>query len=175
MTDLRIKRIYEPADPADGYRVLVDRLWPRGLSRDRAELDDWLRGVAPSPSLRTWWGHDPARLDEFADRYRAELDDNPAVDGLLADLHRQRRVTLLYAARDPRINHATILRDYLLERAAAGLRLAGPAEPEGGDPACWLERVCPQCGAMIEGPDGTACWNCGWTGDAGSSEQEADG
>ena len=80
MDRVRIKRVYDAPDPADGYRVLVDRLWPRGVSRDRAALDEWAKGVAPSPALRTWWNHDPARMDEFARRYRAELDAEPAVD-----------------------------------------------------------------------------------------------
>jgi uncharacterized protein YeaO (DUF488 family) len=113
--EIQTKRVYDLPGPDDGYRVLVDRLWPRGVSRARASLDEWLKDVAPSPQLRTWWDHDPARLAEFTDRYRAELDHNPAI-GTLADLrHDHPRVTLLYAARDPQVNHATVLRDYLLE------------------------------------------------------------
>lgn len=112
---MRIKRVYDPADPGDGCRVLVDRLWPRGVSHERAATDVWLKDVAPSPALRTWWGHDPERLDEFASRYRAELETNPAVDALRDALRRHQVVTLLYAARDPRVNHATVLRDFLLE------------------------------------------------------------
>jgi uncharacterized protein YeaO (DUF488 family) len=113
VTDVLIKRVYDPPTPDDGYRVLVDRLWPRGVSRDRAELDAWLKDIAPSPQLRTWWGHDPAELDEFTRRYRAELNRNPAVDELRESLEQHPRVTLMYAARDQNVNHAAVLRDYL--------------------------------------------------------------
>ncbi|MFT4295265.1 MAG: DUF488 family protein [Micropruina sp.] len=109
----RIKRVYEPAETSDGYRVLVDRLWPRGLSKDAAALDRWLPEAAPSTELRTWWHHDPELLDEFAARYRAELDANPAVDTLRAIGRTHPRVTLLYGARDSRLNQAAVLRDYL--------------------------------------------------------------
>lgn len=108
-----IKRIYEPAAAADGYRVLVDRLWPRGVSKEAAELDAWMKEVAPSTGLRTWWQHDPRRFDDFADRYRHELDGSPALASL-RELWRSRpRLTLLYAARDPNCNHAIVLRDLL--------------------------------------------------------------
>ena len=109
----RIKRVYETAEPADGYRVLVDRLWPRGLSKDAAALDQWLPEVAPSAELRKWWNHDPDRLDEFATRYRAELDANPAAESLREIGREHESVTLLYGARDPRLNQAVVLRDYL--------------------------------------------------------------
>lgn len=108
-----IKRIYEPADPADGFRVLVDRLWPRGVSKARADLGLWLKEVAPSTELRTWWDHDPARLAEFTARYRAELDQNPAVGELVDILDSHPVVTLLYGAHDPVLNQAAVLRDYL--------------------------------------------------------------
>ena len=114
MATLRIKRVYEPPEAADGYRVLVDRLWPRGLSRERAALDEWLTDVAPSPGLRTWWDHDPARLDEFARRYRAELDGSPALGILRQRLAEQDPVTLVFAARDVHVNHAAVLRDHVL-------------------------------------------------------------
>jgi len=108
----RIKRVYEDWAADDGERVLVDRLWPRGLSRERARLDDWVKEVAPTPDLRTWFGHDAERFDEFAVRYRAELDGNDAVEELRTR-GSHGTVTLLYAAHDPRINHAVVLRDYL--------------------------------------------------------------
>ena len=114
---LRLKRAYEEPRPEDGYRILVDRLWPRGLSRPRAELDAWDKDVAPSPSLRTWWGHDPERLGEFGERYRAELAENPALDELRTSLQEHPVVTLVYGARDPEVNHAVILREVLLEEA----------------------------------------------------------
>lgn len=111
---LVIKRIYAPAEPEDGYRVLVDRLWPRGVSRERAALDLWMKDIAPSPALRTWFGHDPARFSEFRHRYIAELDANAeAVGALLAVCGRPGAVTLLYAAKDPSVNHALVLRDYM--------------------------------------------------------------
>lgn len=116
-TQPTIKRIYEPAAASDGFRVLVDRLWPRGISKQKADLGLWLKEIAPSTDLRTWWDHDPARLDEFATRYRAELDQNPAVAELTAVLEAHPVVTLLYGARDPVLNQAAVLRDYL-----AGLR-----------------------------------------------------
>lgn len=112
-----IKRAYDDASPDDGYRVLVDRLWPRGVSREHAGIHLWLKAVAPSPELRTWWNHDPARLDEFATRYRAELATVPdASDGVaqlraIAAAHDP--LTLVYGARDPEVNHAAVLRDYL--------------------------------------------------------------
>lgn len=110
---LQLKRVYDPPEPGDGFRVLVDRLWPRGLSRERAELDLWLKEIAPSPRLRTWWNHDPARFDEFADRYRAELAGGPALEELRGVLAAHATVTLLYAARDRDVNHAAVLRDVL--------------------------------------------------------------
>ena len=108
-----IARVYEPFAEQDGYRVLVDRLWPRGMTHERAHLDDWLKAVAPSPELRTWFGHRAVRFEEFATRYRAELDGNPAVDVLRAAISAHARVTLLYGAHDPKVNHAVVLRDYL--------------------------------------------------------------
>lgn len=110
---LRLRRVYDAPVPDDGFRVLVDRLWPRGLSKQRAAVDRWIKEVAPSPELRTWWGHDPARADEFAARYRAELDENPAVAELRELCETHAVVTLLYGARDPELNHAVVLRAYL--------------------------------------------------------------
>ena len=114
-----IKRAYSEPAPSDGYRVLVDRLWPRGVSRERAALDLWLRDAAPSPELRTWWNHDTERFSEFAERYRAELDSHAetvaAVEQLRQLARTQATVTLVYGARDPAVNHAAVLRDYLAE------------------------------------------------------------
>lgn len=114
--NVRIKRVYEAAAERDGTRVLVDRLWPRGLSKAEAELDAWAKQLAPSPELRKWFGHDPQRFDRFAERYRRELVGNRShVEALLAGFDRRRRLTLLYAAKDPVINHAAVLRDFLVE------------------------------------------------------------
>ena len=107
------KRIYDPAERDDGYRVLIDRLWPRGVSRERAQLDDWARELAPSSELRMWFHHDPERFDEFRSRYREELRERrPQVE----DLRRRARdgpVTLLYAARDREHNDAVVLEELL--------------------------------------------------------------
>jgi uncharacterized protein YeaO (DUF488 family) len=113
-----IKRIYEPAGEGDGVRVLVDRLWPRGVSKQDAALDRWLKEIAPTPELRAWFGHEPGRFEEFADRYRAELEGNPALDCLLDIVREAESVTLLYAARDPDCNHAAVLRDFTRDALA---------------------------------------------------------
>ncbi|MBF9520462.1 MarR family transcriptional regulator [Mycobacteroides chelonae] len=108
------KRIYETPDPSDGYRVLVDRLWPRGVSKAAAQVDLWFKDIAPSPDLRVRWHHAPAEeWATYADEYRAELASNPAVD-TAHELEREHgTVTLLYAAKDPEHNHAIVLRDFL--------------------------------------------------------------
>ena len=113
MGQVDIKRVYEQAADGDGVRILVDRLWPRGVSKERAALSGWLKDVAPSPDLRRWWHHDPDRFDDFARRYRTELDDNPALGDLLSIAREHDRTTLVYAAKDPAVNHALILRDYI--------------------------------------------------------------
>ncbi|RDE10052.1 DUF488 domain-containing protein [Pelagibacterium lacus] len=110
-----IKRAYEPADKEDGYRVLVDRLWPRGLHKDDAALDEWLKDVAPSTELRKWFNHDPERFPEFRRRYRKELSDNPDVEKLAA-LAKKGKLTLVYSARDETHNQARVLAEYLAER-----------------------------------------------------------
>lgn len=109
----RIKRVYEPLQGSDGTRVLVDRLWPRGITKARAHVDLWLKEIAPSPGLREWFGHDPGRWTEFRRRYRAELLDMDATVTRLEDLAALGRVTLIYAAHDPVHNHAVVLADYL--------------------------------------------------------------
>jgi uncharacterized protein YeaO (DUF488 family) len=114
-----MKRVYDAAAASDGYRVLVDRLWPRGVSKERAELDEWAKDVAPSPGLRAEWHHAGGeRFDEFAARYRAELDENPAAEALLATGREHDRVTLLFGARDERVNHAAVLLEWLAEHGA---------------------------------------------------------
>lgn len=110
---IAIKRIYAPAGAADGYRVLVDRLWPRGVRKEDAALDGWLREVAPSPALRRWFGHEPSRWEGFRHRYAAELDTLADHWRPLAERAARHRVTLLYAARDEEHNHALALKSYL--------------------------------------------------------------
>lgn len=117
-----IKRVYEPAAAGDGFRVLVDRLWPRGVSKGRAELDLWDKDVAPSPELRTEWHHAADRVgdfEHFAARYRAELDENAAAEALLALGREHDRVTLLFGARDEQANHAEVLLEWLANHGAA--------------------------------------------------------
>ena len=111
--EIRVKRIYDPPEPADGYRLLVDRIWPRGVSKESASLDTWMKEVGPSSELRRWFGHDPSRWDEFKRRYAVELD---ARGGLVAEIlarARDQPVTLLYSARDPDHNQAVALAEYL--------------------------------------------------------------
>jgi len=111
--DIRTKRIHDPPDAADGARVLVDRLWPRGMRKEAAALTLWLKDIAPSPALRQWFGHDPARWPEFTRRYRAQLAANPDSLARLGELARTGRVTLLYGVRDRVHNHARVLADVL--------------------------------------------------------------
>jgi uncharacterized protein YeaO (DUF488 family) len=110
---LHLKRIYEPVSSTDGQRVLVDRLWPRGVKRDAAVLDEWLKDIAPTAELRKWFGHDPARWEEFARRYRKELDGNPAMVGRLRQALARGDVTLLYGARDEEHNQARVIARYM--------------------------------------------------------------
>lgn len=124
---VRIKRAYEPARPADGHRVLVNRLWPRGVSKDQAHLDEWLKGISPSDALRKWFGHDPRRWAEFRERYLSELDA-PDAHALLEGLVRRASrgtVTLVYSAHDELHNDAVVLAEELSRRLARSQR---PAE-----------------------------------------------
>jgi uncharacterized protein YeaO (DUF488 family) len=110
---LDIKRVYEPVSRTDGARVLVDRVWPRGVSKKAAGLTLWLKDVAPSTALRKWFNHDPERWDEFRKRYGAELKDNPEAVNQLKDLLKKGRVTLLYSAKDTDHNQAKALAQHL--------------------------------------------------------------
>jgi uncharacterized protein YeaO (DUF488 family) len=111
--DIRVKRAYEPAAPADGYRVLVDRLWPRGVSKSRAKLDEWAKELAPSAELRVWFGHQPGRFTEFRGRYTDELRQHRPRLTELRRRARTGRLTLVYAARDDKHNEAIVLADIL--------------------------------------------------------------
>jgi uncharacterized protein YeaO (DUF488 family) len=108
--EVAVKRIYDKRSPDDGLRVLVDRLWPRGVSRRRAALDEWMAELAPSTALREWFGHEPSRWAEFQRRYRAELRSRGEAIEALRRLATAKRVTLLYAARDPLHNNAEVLK-----------------------------------------------------------------
>jgi uncharacterized protein YeaO (DUF488 family) len=109
---LMLKRAYAPAEPGDGQRVLVDRIWPRGVSKSEAHIDLWIKAVAPSTTLRKWFGHDPARWTEFRVRYREELNANPAVEEL-RQVMAKGPVTLVYGAKDTQHNQAVALAEYL--------------------------------------------------------------
>ena len=110
---IKLKRVYESPSPQDGLRVLVDRLWPRGLSKQDAAVDIWLKDIAPSPALRRWFGHDPAKWTEFQRRYRNELEKNPSAVEELKRQIGQADTTLLYAAKDVDHNHAIVLQRFI--------------------------------------------------------------
>jgi len=142
MAEIRVRRVYEAPSPADGARVLVDRIWPRGLRKDAARLTEWAKDAAPSTELRQWYGHDPKKHEEFRRRYLDELSGRPqrAELGKLRALAAAGPVTLLTATRDVDISQAAVLAQVLRQ----------PIEPAetGGDAACWANQVCPDCGAI---------------------------
>ena len=147
--DIRVRRVYDDHEPQDGTRVLVDRIWPRGLRKDAAHLDEWAKDVAPSTGLRTWYGHDPAKFGEFCRRYTAELAQGEprAARDRLAALAAAGPVTLLTATRDVEHSQAEVLAQ-LLRRQAGGESAEGPGAAEGGEAACYAHLVCPECGAV---------------------------
>ncbi len=110
---IRVKRVYDKPAKADGRRVLVDRVWPRGLTKEKAQIDDWLKEIAPSARLRKWFGHDPARWKEFKKRYAKELDDQREPLEQLAREARKRTVTLLFGAKDVEHNNAAALKEHI--------------------------------------------------------------
>ena len=114
---LKLKRIYEAAEPSDGYRILVDRIWPRGMSKQKARVDLWMKEIAPSDALRKWFGHDPRRWLEFQDRYYEELRKETGLTRQVRRLEKKHRtVTLVFSARDDRHNQAVALRGFLQKR-----------------------------------------------------------
>ena len=117
-SNVALKRAYEPPEESDGTRILVDRLWPRGVSKEEARLDQWIKEIAPSTDLRTWFGHDPGRWDEFRKRYRAELAQKPEVLTDLRRRAREGRITLVFSAKDEIHNDAVVLRNVILGRTA---------------------------------------------------------
>ena len=110
---LRMKRVYEDPEPADGRRILVDRLWPRGIAKAKAKIDFWARSISPSNELRRWYGHDPDKWDEFRRRYFGELDENPDGVSELRSHLGSGRVTLLFSSKELRLNNAAALLEYL--------------------------------------------------------------
>ena len=136
---IKLKRAYEKPAKDDGLRVLVDRLWPRGVTKLAARIDLWLKDVAPSPALRIWFGHDPARWDEFRRRYFEELKQSDDAVAQLRALIAEQPVTFVYAAKDPEHTHALALKDFIErkpKRAAAKSKTATkrprPARPKAG-------------------------------------------
>ncbi len=116
---IEIKRIYDPAEAADGKRILVDRLWPRGMTKERAALYCWMKDIAPSQALRVWFGHNPEKFDEFARRYTEEMDTDltkQEAASQLLEIGSSEQLTLLYAARITSINHALIIKNYLQKK-----------------------------------------------------------
>ena len=140
-SQIRVRRAYAPPSPDDGARVLVDRIWPRGLRKDAARLDEWAKDVAPSTELRKWYGHDPAKFDEFRRRYTEELSGSAQRKelGKLRALAAAGPVTLLTATRDVEISQAAVLAQILRRDIGSD---------EGGDAVCWAHLVCPECGAI---------------------------
>ncbi|WP_313090116.1 DUF488 domain-containing protein [Chryseobacterium flavum] len=113
MSEIALKRVYESPSPDDGYRVLVDRLWPRGLSKEHADINEWNKELAPSAELRKWFHHDPRLWDEFSEKYMEELQDTSPGKDFLKRLKDQEKITLVYAAKDEEHCHPVILKKYL--------------------------------------------------------------
>ena len=120
---IRVKRVYDPHEPDDGPRFLVDRLWPRGMKKENLAMDGWLKDAAPSDALRHWFGHDPARWEEFCRRYATELEANADAWRILVTLALKQDITLLYSAHDIEHNNAAALRSFI-EKRLAGASLA---------------------------------------------------
>ena len=113
MANIKIKRVYEPASNADGYRVLVDRLWPRGLKKENASVDEWLKEVAPSAGLRKWFAHEEEKWAAFCEKYKEELKSNNSFDELKKVVKKHKLVTLLFGAKDEQHNQAVVLKELL--------------------------------------------------------------
>lgn len=118
MMKIKTKRVYDPVEPEDGTRILVDRIWPRGMTKDRVHADLWLKEAAPSTALRKWFGHDGARWNAFKERYFSELDGKPQIGERLFGFLEKGTVTLLFSASDTRRNQAVALSEYLISRHA---------------------------------------------------------
>jgi uncharacterized protein YeaO (DUF488 family) len=149
--DVRVRRVYDEPAGGDGTRVLVDRVWPRGLTKDAAALDEWAKDVAPSTELRKWYGHDPAKFEEFRRRYAVELA-GPTQRAALARLRglaeTGKPVTLLTATRDVEHSQAAVLAELLRQE---------PGESAGGEAACYAHLVCPECGTVVSEGHAKGC------------------
>ncbi len=113
---ISIKRVYDAPAKADGFRILVDRLWPRGLTKEKAKIDFWPKDLAPSNELRRWYNHDPQKWPEFRQRYFAELDAKPEIIAVLLEHVRDTAATFVYSSKEPRLNNAVALRDYIQDK-----------------------------------------------------------
>jgi len=157
--DVRVCRVYDKPGPVPGVRVLVDRIWPRGLRKEAARLDLWAKDVAPTTELRTWYGHDPARFDEFRRRYLAELageTQRAAVGRLraLASAGAPKPLILLTATKDVDHSQAAVLAQQLRQAAEPN---EPPEHVVGGESACFAHLVCPECGAVVSEGHGPGC------------------
>jgi uncharacterized protein YeaO (DUF488 family) len=155
---VRARRVYDEPEASDGRRVLVDRLWPQGLAGEDAHIDEWLQAIAPSDELLRWYDHDTAKSDEFRRRYGDELREARRAEAFmqLRVLAVSGTVTLLTASKDLEHSQAADLAERLrLLQAAAAAEQDG-----GGDPVCWLPRVCPRCGAIADTEPPAACPRC---------------
>ena len=118
MHELKLKRVYESIEKVDGFRILIDRLWPRGISKEKGHIDLWLKEIAPSAALRKWFNHEPGKWNEFVEKYHEELEESEAVDEIIKLIKKHKKVTLLYAARDTQHNNAMVLKDFLQKKLA---------------------------------------------------------
>ena len=110
---VKIKRIYEPYSENDGFRVLVDRLWPRGINKEKAHIDKWMKEVAPSTVLRKWFNHEPDKWEQFRIKYHTELKDSPALKELFSYINENKTVTLLFGSKEEKYNHAIVLQQFI--------------------------------------------------------------
>lgn len=113
LMNIKLKRIYEPKENADGLRILVDRLWPRGIKKEEANVDMWMKDIAPSSTLRKWFAHDATKWNTFKTKYKAELKQSKNIENLLSSLQQHKTITLVYAAKDTKHNHAIVIKEFL--------------------------------------------------------------
>lgn len=158
MPHVQARLVYDESETSDGRRVLVDRVWPRGLTEEAAHIDEWLQAVAPSDDLRRWYDHDPAKFGEFRRRYGDELLEPQRAEAFmhLRVLAVSGTITLLTASKDLEHSQAADL----AERLRLLQAVAAADQDAGGDPVCWLHRVCPRCGAMTDDEPPTTCPRC---------------
>ena len=116
MHEIKLKRVYEPIEKGDGFRILIDCLWPRGISKEKGHADLWLKEIAPSAALRKWFNHEPGKWKEFVEKYREELEQSEAANEIIKLIKKHKSMTLLYAASNTQQNNAIVLQDFLQKR-----------------------------------------------------------